>query len=98
MKIESKLAYFKAYGPKHYEQVTLNNKKDIKLKGIPIKKAEYNKDTGEYTFYSLRSIEHEVYRVKMVKSVKSEDDKRIRLDDGRIVAIGYKGIMPSDDK
>jgi hypothetical protein len=34
----------------------------------------------------------------MVKSVKSEDDKRMRLDDGRIVAIGYKGIMPSDDK
>jgi hypothetical protein len=97
MKIESKLAYFKAYGPKHYEQITLDKKKDIKLKGIPIKKAEYNKDTGEYTFYSLRSIEHEVYRVKMVKSVKSEDDKRMRLDDGRIVAIGYKGIIPSDN-
>ena len=92
MKIESKLAYFKAYGPKHYEQITLDKKKDIKLKGIPIKKAEYNKDTGEYTFYSLRSIEHEVYRVKMVKSVKSEDDKRMRLDDGRIIAIGYMEI------
>jgi hypothetical protein len=33
----------------------------------------------------------------MVKSVKSEDDKRMRLDDGRIVAIGYKGIVPNND-
>jgi hypothetical protein len=34
----------------------------------------------------------------MVKSVKSEDDKRMRLDDGRIVAMGYKGIAPTEKR
>jgi hypothetical protein len=33
----------------------------------------------------------------MVKSVKSEDDKRMGLDGGRIVAIGYMGIVPNNE-
>jgi hypothetical protein len=107
MKVEAKLDYIKAYGPKHYlVKPPISEKKkhlpeELKLKGIPVDKAEYkvkvDKKTGQakdtYTFYSIRSVEHEVYKVKMVKTVKFEDDKRIRLSDGRIVAIGYKGMV-----